>query len=75
MAYKNAKLQQQYLEGAAKLAGVGGVEDLHLFRGVSIHVNGLTNPSHLVTPGHLCARCPLHRLHRCIDMLCTHAAV
>lgn len=47
MAYKNAKLQQQYAEGAAKLAGVV-VEDPQLFRGVAIHVNGLTNPSHLV---------------------------
>lgn len=51
MAFKNAKLQQQYAEGAAKLAGTAAQDD-ELFRGVSIHVNGLTNPSHLVSCRH-----------------------
>lgn len=51
MAFKNAKLHQQYAEGAAKLAGMAARDD-ELFRGVSIHVNGLTNPSHLVSCRH-----------------------
>lgn len=52
MAYKNKKLHEQFAETAAR-ERAGWVpptaEDATLFRGISIFVNGLTDPSHLVS--------------------------
>jgi hypothetical protein len=47
MAYKVAKLQQQFRETASRPDSNPGI-DSELFKGISIFVNGLTNPSHLV---------------------------
>lgn len=50
MVHKNQMLAQQFQELAADLASsVRGPlsADQHLFRGVSIHVNGFTRPSNL----------------------------
>jgi hypothetical protein len=52
MAHKNRKLHEQFAEVAAR-ERAGWVpqkeEDAALFQGVSIFVNGLTDPSHLVS--------------------------
>ncbi len=51
MAYKNKKLQEQFQEVTAKeRAGYAplSAQDATLFRSISIFVNGLTTPSHLV---------------------------
>ena len=44
MAIKNQKLQEQFREQAQTTASTTGADSL--FAGVSIHVNGLTQPSH-----------------------------
>ena len=52
MAHKNRKLHEQFAEVAAR-ERAGWVpqteEDATLFQGISIFVNGLTDPSHLVS--------------------------
>ena len=51
MAHKNRKLQEQFQEVSARERASWApltAEDADLFRGISIFVNGLTNPSHLV---------------------------
>lgn len=48
MAHKVAKLQQQYRETASNSEARTGI-DGELFKGVSIFVNGLTNPSQAVS--------------------------
>ena len=47
MAHKVAKLQQQFRDAASKVEGNFGV-DGHFFKGISIFVNGFTDPSHSV---------------------------
>lgn len=52
MAYKNKKLHEQFAETAARQRASWvppAAEDATLFRGVSVFVNGLTDPSQLAS--------------------------
>lgn len=57
MAYKNKKLHEQFAENAARERASWepqASQDATLFSGVSIFVNGLTDPPHLV--GSVCCK-------------------
>ena len=45
MVNKNQKLQEQFEEQSAAVQATAGQQTSDLFRGISIHVNGLTTPS------------------------------
>ena len=45
MVNKNQKLQEQFQEQSAAVQATAGQQTSDLFRGISIHVNGLTTPS------------------------------
>ena len=46
MQHKNEKLQEQFKQQAATTADTTGTDEL--LKGIRIHVNGLTKPSHAV---------------------------
>lgn len=63
MAHKERKLEEQFQAAAA------GQQRTRLFEGVAIHVDGFTNPSHLVGAG---SRPPSHAGSYLVDAACSY---
>ena len=66
MELKNQKLHEQFAEDQARVA-TSNLQRSNIFQGITIHVNGLTSPTHQVRPSTCGLDVSLH-VHACLPM-------